>query len=49
VDGSGQAGLVRTTNPSPGTYTQSCLFFFFPGGGLPPVPETCAQFTYIPR
>jgi hypothetical protein len=48
-DGSGQAGLVKTTNPAPGTYVQNCLFFISQPGGLPPIPATCAQFTYIPK
>jgi hypothetical protein len=48
-DGSGQAGLVMTTNPSPGNYTQSCLFFLLQGGGLPPIPTICPRFTYIPE
>ena len=48
-DGSGQAGLVMTTNPSPGSYIQSCRFFVQQPGGLPPIPVICPQFEYIPK
>src|SRR5262245_59297864 len=48
-DGSGQAGLVMTTNPSPGSYIQSCRFFVQQPGGLPPIPVICPTFEYIPK
>jgi hypothetical protein len=48
-DGSGQVGLVETTNPASGIYFQSCLSFVLQGNGLPPIPVTCARFTYVPN
>src|SRR5262249_9868875 len=32
-DGNAQAGLVATASPAPGSYTQSCRYFIFPGSG----------------
>ena len=48
-DGNGQAGLVATASPAPGSYTQSCRYFIFPGSGSPPIPVVCTRFAYIPK